>query len=52
MIDLEAQLKQQYGDVVDKKLIKRFIKLLKNIIHQDEINEFIAKNSHLHNISF
>jgi putative hemolysin len=52
MIDLEKQLKAQYGEVVDKKLIKKFIKLLKNIIHQDEINEFIAKNSHLHGISF
>lgn len=52
MINLETQLKEQYGDIVDKTIIKKFIKLLKNIIHQDEINDFIAKNSHLHGISF
>ncbi len=53
MIDLEKQLKEQYGDnVANKAIVKKFIKVLKYIIHEDDINEFLAKNSHLHSESF
>lgn len=52
MIDAKRLFEELYPNVKLGKENKFIIKLLKNLIHEDEINEVIAKNQHLRGFAF
>ncbi len=52
MIDVESILRETYPDLKWNKNHKWQIKLLKKLLHEDDFNQFIAKNRHLKGFAF
>ncbi len=52
MIDAEKILRETYPDLKIGKKNKLMLKALKTLLHEDDFNEVIAKNQHLHGFAF
>ncbi|WP_019557889.1 lysophospholipid acyltransferase family protein [Thiomicrorhabdus arctica] len=52
MINIEKTLSHKHPDFEKKTGAKLFLKLLKRLLHEDEINQFIQTNQHLKGFAF
>jgi putative hemolysin len=52
MIDIKKTLAHKHPDFEKKTGAKLFLKLLKRLLHEDEINDFIQNNQHLKGFAF
>ncbi|WP_294947020.1 lysophospholipid acyltransferase family protein [Sulfurivirga sp.] len=52
MIDIEQQLRAHLGDRVDTPSGRMMVRLLRALLHEEEINRFIQDNRHLRGFAF
>lgn len=52
MLDIENALSAKYPQLTQKPTGKLMLKLLKKLMHEDDINRFIAKHQHLRGFAF
>ncbi len=52
MIDIEHHLRTRLGDSIDRPAGQLMVKVLRALLHEDEINQFIMENRHLRGFAF